>query len=183
MKCLAAVATSLLFIGQSALAAETKPETGKVIVKANCTTTSTSGSGRRHACDSPWQMVQTTSGFVIAEHSLRVRETSGNGSEHQCVHRFDKYVEVIPGTGITAPTVFYLRAHARSEKGHWGGRGWSYCEATFIQAQIPTLTAEEEKMAKAMNLGPPEEQGESVPAGDKVEDAKFEFESSMVSAE
>jgi|GEM_PF-5727834 len=155
-----------------------KPVSGLVTLKANCTTSPTGGDGRRHACDSPWQEYKAPGDFVIAERGLTVRETSGNGSEHGCPHHFDGYVEVIPGTGIKQPTIFRLRAHARSPKGHWAGRGWAFCEANFVQVEVPRYTAEE--VAK-MKIPPVSDDDDTPPdlTGISVEEAKAEVEESF----
>ncbi|MER9623299.1 hypothetical protein NKI98_17955 [Mesorhizobium sp. M0222] len=163
----------------AAVAEDKKPASGLVTLKANCTTDATGGDGRRKACDSAWQEYQTPGDFVIAEISKTVRETSANGSEHECLSHFDKYVEVIPGTGIKQPTVFRLRAHARSPKGHWAGRGWEYCEATFVQVEVPHFTEKEMSQWKAMPPLAPETEESPDLQGSQVQPSDGQVDNSM----
>ena len=105
------------------------------VMTAEWTTDATGGDGRRHVCDTKWQVFTAPAGYVFAKESLKGGKESGNGSEHECRLLWDKYVEVIPGTEIKQPTVFKLQAHARSPKGHWTGRGWAHCKYTVKLSQ------------------------------------------------
>jgi hypothetical protein len=111
------------------LAQEPKTQT----IVAECTTGTTDAQGRRNACDSRWSELVAPDGFVFSKESLGGRgKWSAAGSENDCRIAWDKNVEVIPGSKIYQPTVLRLQAHARSAKGHGGGRGWAKCEYTVI---------------------------------------------------
>lgn len=118
------LATLLLF--DSAAAQETIEQ----ILTAECTTKATGGDGTRSACDSERSQIRAPANYVFVQNSLSGGEVSGNGSEHECLFGWDRFVEVIKGTGITQPTVFWIQAHARSPKGHFSGRGWAHCKYT-----------------------------------------------------
>ena len=100
------------------------------VMTAECTSKATGGNGARNACDTRWEVFTAPEGYVFAKETLKGGETSGNGSEHECRVRWGSYVEVIPGSLITQPTIFKLQAHARSPKGYFTGRGWENCEYT-----------------------------------------------------
>ncbi|RWB36654.1 MAG: hypothetical protein EOQ42_31445 [Mesorhizobium sp.] len=168
-----------LNLGSSA--GEPKSVTGKVTLKANCTSGATGGDGRRKSCYSPWQEYKTPGDFVIAERSKAIRMTSANGSANDCNNHFDGYVEVIPGTGIMQPTIFRLQAHARSPRGHWSGRGWTYCEADFVQVEIQRLSEEEKTQVSALQPVKGETEPQADLGGHGVEPASVQFEESIVS--
>lgn len=100
------------------------------VVHAECTTRATEWDGRRHGCASKVSVLKAPSGFVFAEKKFTANKTSKNGSEHSCKYSFEKYVEVIEGTGIMQPTEIKVRGKARSPKGSSSGRGWVNCTFT-----------------------------------------------------
>jgi hypothetical protein len=104
-------------------------------LSAECTTDATGGDGVRHDCDSQPSTLTAPAGFVFIQNGLTGGETSGNGDEHECRNGWSNFVEVLPGSGITQPRTFSLRAHARSPSGHWSGRGWSVCTYTLTLTQ------------------------------------------------
>lgn len=106
-------------------------------VVVECVTDATGGSGRRHGCDTAWSVVRAPQGYFIktSSHTLRAE---GNGSEHDCFFNFGDPVEILPGLGVTQPTSFSARAHARSPKGHFSGRGWSKCYHHLEFAALPS---------------------------------------------
>ena len=123
----AAALVATVITAQPALAASQATQS----VAAQCTTDSTGLNGVRHDCDSAPTVITAPAGFVFIKDGpkgLSGGKTSGNGSEHECRYEWSDLVEVVPGTGITQPRTFSLRAHARSPHGHSSGRGWVACQ-------------------------------------------------------
>lgn len=126
---IAMVSAALLCQGPAPLLAA---EALEVTVAAECTTVGTTWDGARSVCDSEWSTMTVPEGFVFIESSYTVTVVSENGSDSQAHHEWADYVEIVPGTGITAPRTLRVRVHARSPGGSFqpGRRGWMKIRAT-----------------------------------------------------
>ncbi|RAS89617.1 alkaline protease [Priestia endophytica] len=85
----------------------------------------TSITGVRDSKWSDWSKVTAPEGFVINKEKVVVEALVEMGSENTYEREWLDYVEIIPGTGIELPRTMSVRAHARSSKGHRGGKGHS----------------------------------------------------------
>lgn len=94
-----------------------------------CTTPGTSVSGERHDCVTVESRQSAPDNYVIAENSINI-DNQGRGSYHDCYHRFDDYVEVIPGSGLKQPRTILFSAKAMSPTGHSSGSGDVRCHIT-----------------------------------------------------
>lgn len=129
------VAAATIFIPIWGTFVWASPDVATLSAVSQCTTDGTGGDGVRHACDSEVQTVTSPDGYVLAQNSLSGGLTSGNGSEQECHVSWTNFVEVIPN--VTQPKTLKVRAHSRSPKGHWSGRGWAICKYTVILAPLP----------------------------------------------
>jgi len=120
MKMLLAAVPVLLLAGT--VSADEKTVTGSLA--SEVTTKGTNLNGTRESADSEWSKVTVPEGFVIVEKKTKVHELSAAGSEHDCEVKYEDYVEVIAGTGITQPRTILVKTHARSPKNEHGARGW-----------------------------------------------------------
>lgn len=111
--------------------------------RTNCTTKATGCDGTRSSCYSNPQEHTVPSGYVLVEKSLDVIHESRNGSAYSCDVSFRDWIEVVPGTGIKQPTTIWMRAHARSPKGHCAGRGWMHCLYKVKRVDLPNHPDEE----------------------------------------
>ncbi|WP_129580433.1 MULTISPECIES: hypothetical protein [Sorangium] len=106
-----------------AQAAETFPH--EMIVE--CTTVGTTWDGARSSCYSDWETYTVPPGYIIVESSYKENRVSENGSENWIEHEWADPIEIIPGTGITAPRTIRVRVHALGPSGRFdpGRRGWT----------------------------------------------------------
>lgn len=134
-KLAAALATSSVLAMPTAQATTVDTNLTPMTLTAQCTTDATGGDGVRHGCDSENQTLQAPDGFVLSQNSLSGGLISGNGSEQECHVGWAEMAEILPG--ITQPRRLTLRAHARSPKGHFAGRGWATCRYTVTLVPLP----------------------------------------------
>lgn len=89
----------------------------------HCTTAGTGTMGEGRNC-SDVGCVSAPAGYVIIRDSYQISETSNNGGWHSVA--FSDPVEIVAGTGITAPRKVCISVGANSEGGmtHAGSRGW-----------------------------------------------------------
>ncbi|MBY3104509.1 hypothetical protein HFO68_08075 [Rhizobium laguerreae] len=126
------VVSPIAILATGATAVETNLTT--LTATAQCTTDATGGDGVRHGCDSEIQTLQAPDSFVLAQNSLVGGLISGNGSEQECHIEWSQQTEILPG--IAQPRRLTLRAHARSPKGHFAGRGWATCKYSVTLAPL-----------------------------------------------
>jgi hypothetical protein len=136
LKAVAAATLAALMAVLSQDLAMAEPALQPVSISAQCTTDSTGGDGRRHACDSERQIVTAPAGYVLAKETLSGGLAEGNGSEQECHVGWADQIDVIPG--VPQPRTITLLAHARSPKGHWSGRGWAKCKFTVNMVPLPS---------------------------------------------
>lgn len=127
-----AVTSSLMSAVAYAATAQTNPTI--LTATAQCTTNATGADGKRHGCDSEIQTVRAPDGFVLSQNTLAGGLISGSGSEQECHVTWSEMIDVIPG--VAQPRVFTLRAHARSPKGHFAGRGWATCKYSVVLVPV-----------------------------------------------
>lgn len=127
MKLFEAITVFSAIVTSSLVYAADGPEVVEYDYRAECTTKATGGDGARSGCDSAWSTHKVPSGYAYVEDKLEKGFTSKNGSEKRCDHAWTDEVEIVKGTGITQPTTLKVRAHARSPRGHFAGRGWAKC--------------------------------------------------------
>lgn len=104
-------------------------------IAAECVTKGTNLDGSRESCESQVTVLRAAENNVFVPNSVTGGEWSGAGSEHQCRIWFGDYVEVIPGSGIDAPTTVYAQSKSRSPKNNHGSRGWAKCKWTLSQSK------------------------------------------------
>lgn len=102
-------------------------------VASEVTTKGTDNDGTGHIADSDWTTFPVPRGFIINEKATKVHVLSAAGREKEYKVEYADYVEVIPGTGIVAPTVIRVKTHARSPRDFWnaGCRGWMKVRVDF----------------------------------------------------
>lgn len=128
----ALTATSALAESDVTLAGLPPDERETRSLTAGCTTRDTEANDRRHTCLSDPDEAAAPADFYFVEEETVVRRVSGGGGSPECRYEFDGFVEVVPNTGISRPTIARLRAAARSPEGSGAGRGWSRCEGVFV---------------------------------------------------
>lgn len=133
MKLKSSLATMLLLISPMSQSGNQIP----FVYRAECTTAATGCDGSRESCASGWTTNSVPEGYVYAKDRLEKTFESANGSEHYCEHKWEDFVEVIPGTGIEQPRTLKIRARARSPRGNCAGRGWAKCRFNGFSVKVP----------------------------------------------
>ncbi len=118
-------AACVLFIGTGKAHADQVP----MQLSIECSTPPTQGDGVRHDCKTSETRQAAPENYVIAQNSIKV-VNKGKGSYHDCNPRFEDYVEIIPGSGITQPKTFVIWAKAMGPSGHFAGTGSVQCDVT-----------------------------------------------------
>jgi hypothetical protein len=76
-------------------------------------------------------------GHAFNKDTLKAHLKSQGGSEHGYEVEWSDYVEIVPGSGFMAPTSLTVTAHARSGKGHYGGKGWIDVDFEVSMIELP----------------------------------------------
>ena len=104
-------------------AASFKPETRTQTIASEAVTRQTESNGKRHSNTSGWTRFKAPDGMAINRDATMVRILNQYGSEHTYKVQYGDFVEVVPGSGIVAPTMVEVQTHARSAKGLAANRG------------------------------------------------------------
>jgi hypothetical protein len=108
-----------------------------ISTSAECATTATGNNGLSQSCNSAPSIIRAPNGYVFNQQTSLVTQSGAAGGVHHCRFGWSDTVEVVPGTGLTAPRAFSLTAHAESPTGHGSPVGWANCTAMLALARLP----------------------------------------------
>lgn len=123
------VFAALAAIGVTAWTGAARADQVPMQLAIECTTPPTQGNGVRHDCKTEETRQMAPDGYVIVQNSIKMDNT-GRGSYHDCNSRFEEFVEIIPGSGITQPRTFVIWAKAMGPTGHFSGTGDVSCKVS-----------------------------------------------------
>ena len=105
-------------------------------IASEVSTGTTSGTGERVSKDSDWTHFTVPPNCGINKDKTNVSVEVEMGSEHTYELQYDDEVEVVPGTGIKLPRTIRAKTHARSSRGHFGGKGAMKIKVDFTYVQF-----------------------------------------------
>jgi hypothetical protein len=109
-------------------------------ISAECATSATATDGLPRYCNSAPSLAKAPDGFVFNQQSSLVTESGAAGGVHHCRFGWGDTIEVVSGTGLTAPRSFSLTAHAESPSAHGSPVGWANCTAILSLAKQPKIS-------------------------------------------